>query len=174
MKKLDPKAVWFFFFSFIFFCIFSLFFILFIAAFLLTITFGEAQQDISFFYPYLKWLWIVVPIPFILALIWAKLSYNYYRYEFTNTDFRKESGVILKSYVSIPYDRIQNIDIYRGVLARLLGLSDLKIQTAGSIRMVNGVDAEGRLPGLSREVAEQLRDQLVKRISKNGSKKQGL
>ena len=40
--------------------------------------------------------------------------------------------MIWKRYVTIPYDRIQNVDIYRGVLARLLGLSDLNIQTAGT------------------------------------------
>ena len=79
--------------------------------------------------------------------------------------------------MTIPYDRIQNVDIYRGILARLLGLSDLNIQTAGMSAIINrygvsGGGAEGRLPALSREVAEQLRDELIQRARQ--SKNQGL
>ena len=83
--------------------------------------------------------------------------------------FKKESGVIWKKYVSIPYERIQNVDIYRGVFARILGLSDLHIQTAGASVVsygrggLAGVGAEGRLPGIGKDVAEKLRDGLIKR-----------
>ena len=85
--------------------------------------------------------------------------------------------MIYKKYVTIPYDRIQNVDIHRGILARLLGLSDLNIQTAGFSATVGrygvgGASAEGRLPGTSREVSEQLRDELIQRSRQ--SKNQGL
>ncbi|MBP9832441.1 MAG: PH domain-containing protein, partial [Candidatus Pacebacteria bacterium] len=108
---------------------------------------------------------------------WAKLSYHYYRYELTDLGFRKESGVIWKKYVTIPYARIQNVDINRGILARLLGLSDLHIQTAGASASISrygmaGISAEGRLPGVSKADAEVLRDELVKRAS--GSLGQGV
>lgn len=109
---------------------------------------------------FINWLWVIIPTLLPLSFIWAKLTYRFYRYELTDAGFRKELGVIWKMYVTIPYDRIQNVDIYRGILARLLGLSDLQIQTAG----VSGkVVSEGRLPGLSREVAEQLRDEIIQR-----------
>jgi len=75
-----------------------------------------------------------------------------------------EKGVIWKKYISIPYERIQNVDIYRGILARILGLSDLHIQTAGySAYGKHGMGSEGRFPGLDTRTAEQLREQLVKR-----------
>lgn len=123
------------------------------------------------------WLWFIIFTVLIFDFIWAKLSYHFYRYELTEAGFRKELGVIYKKYVTIPYDRIQNIDIYRGILARLLGLSDLNIQTAGysSLATRQGVfdlESEGSLPGLSREVAEELRNELVKRSTR--SKNQGL
>ncbi len=57
----------------------------------------------------------------------------------------------------------------------MLGLSDLNIQTAGMSsvgRYGRGVFAEGRLPGLSREEAEKLRDELISRAKKNSN--QGL
>jgi len=109
----------------------------------------------------------------ILLYVWARLAYCFYGYELREDGFRKEYGVIYKRYVTIPYDRIQNVDILRGIWARILGLSDLQIQTAG-ISGVGpyGAATEGRLPGLSFEEAERLRDELIRR-AKN-SKGQGL
>jgi len=126
---------------------------------------------------FLNWLWLIIPVLVVLGYVWAKLSYENYKYELTDDSFRKELGVIYKKYVSIPYERIQNIDIYRGILDRLLGLSNLHVQTAGASSAMNyrGMwrgGAEGKLPGLSKEVAEQLRDELVKRSQ--GAKGKGL
>lgn len=119
-------------------------------------------------------VWVVLAVLFfiILAFAWAKLSYHFYRYELTDLGFRKESGVIWKKYVTIPYARIQNVDINRGVLARILGLSDLHIQTAGSSASISrygasGLSSEGRLPGVSKADAELLRDELVVRATKS-------
>lgn len=129
------------------------------------------------FFGFIKWLWLIIPASLILSFVWAKLSYNFYRYELTEAGFRKELGVIYKKYVTIPYDRIQNVDIYRGLLARILGLSDLNIQTAGASAIVGrygsaSIGSEGRLPGLSREIAEKLRDELIQRA--RYSKSQGI
>jgi len=172
MQQLDPKAVWLFFLSsltnlllfFIFLCFWSL------------SMFSGFIDNINLTV-YIFWALLILAILIFLAFVWAKLSYRFYRYELLEDGFRKESGVITKRYVTIPYDRIQNIDIYRGILARILGLSDLQIQTAGSSavmsnRKFSGVGAEGRLPALSFETAEKLRDELVKR-AKN-SKNQGI
>lgn len=175
MKKLDPKAVWLFFISFILRVFFPLIFLIFYGLIILFSKTSVIKNGPSFSLS--NWLLICLPfiIFFILCFVWAKLTYRFYRYELADIGFRKESGVIYKRYVTIPYDRIQNVDIYRGVLDRLLGLSDLHIQTAGmstSISRYGGQAAEGRLPGLSRETAEQLRDELIRRVSR--SKNQGL
>lgn len=112
------------------------------------------------------YLIFILIVPF-LAYLWAKLSYNRYKYELREDGFRKEHGVIWKKYVTIPYERIQNVDIYRGLIARILGLSDLQIQTAGMSAPrsagILGGEAEGRLLGLSPQEAEKLRDELIKR-----------
>ncbi len=111
-----------------------------------------------------------------LIHICAKLSYKNYKYELTEDGFRKELGVLRKKYVTIPYERIQNVDIYRSIIARILGLSDLNIQTAGASGYPGGgrgYGAEGRLPGLSKEDAEQVRDELIHR-AKNPGSNQGL
>ncbi|MEK7108317.1 MAG: PH domain-containing protein [Patescibacteria group bacterium] len=170
MQKLDPKAVWLFFFSSIASCLILLIifgFWIFVA----TVSWSVAGSISDLGFGVIILLFIVAFL--IVAYVWARLSYHYYRYELTDMGFRKELGVIWKRYVTIPYDRIQNVDIYRGVLARLLGLSDLNIQTAGATSgSGRSAFSEGRLPGLSRTVAEQLRDELVLRA--RNSKHQGL
>lgn len=98
------------------------------------------------------------------AYLWAKLTCHFYRYELREDGFRKEHGIIWKRYVTIPYDRIQNVDIFRGLIARILGLSDIQVQTAGAITAGSyGAFAEGRLPGVGKEEAERIRDELVRR-----------
>jgi putative membrane protein len=101
------------------------------------------------------------------------LTYRFWRYEIGDEAFKMEQGVIWKRYVSIPYERIQNVDIHRGVFARIFGLSDLRIQTAGFGGMYGswGHFAEGNLPGIEREKAERLREELIAKVKRT---KQGL
>lgn len=110
-------------------------------------------------------IWIILPILLLFFLVWIFLTFNSYRYELTEREFRKEYGVIRKKYVSIPYEQVQNVDIYRDVAERLLGLSELHIQTAGMSEGAKQTSAEGILPGLGKVEAETLRNELIKRAS---------
>lgn len=167
MKQLDPKAVWLFFLQAIPGWL-ALLFIITMSAIILS--FGDAEGGDSAVSTATLWWILTIPV-LLFTFIWAKLTYRFYRYELTDAGFRKELGVITKKYVTIPYDRIQNVDIYRGILARVLGLSDLNIQTAGASGQTSR--SEGRLPALSHEVAEQLRDELIQRATK-AKKNQGV
>lgn len=165
MKHLDARAVWVFFLNLLFGWAASVLALTFITIDTLGVS-PSLPAGISWF--------IVLIIP-VGAAICAKLIYRFWRYELAEHGFRKESGVIWKRYVTIPYERIQNVDIHRGILARLFGLSDLNIQTAGSSWGGGtwGMQySEGRLPGLSKEEAEQLRDELIRRA--RSAKNQGL
>ena len=169
MQQLDPKSVWLFFIGSILGCLF--FIAIFILPGLAGLSFSLHRDGISLS-RFFNWLWVIIPIFLVFLWILAKLTYHFYRYELREDGFRKEFGIIWKQYVTIPYDRIQNVDIYRGLVARIFGLSDLHIQTAGmSAETTRG---EGRLPGLSREVAEQLRDELVRRAKQLKTMNQGL
>jgi len=170
MKQLDPKAVWFFFFNSI--LMWSLVIIL-LTPMALGILVRESSTGGEFPLEFRAWVWFIPVGFFVFAFLWSKLTYHFYRYELLDLGFRKESGIIHKKYVTIPYDRIQNVDINRGILARILGLSDLNIQTAGAsaVRSV-GASAEGRLPAVSAAVAEELRDELIRRSHQ--SRNQGL
>ena len=159
MQQLHPKAVWLFFINgALSWLLILLFFIVPVSLPFVSSSFeGYGTKQADWF---LIGFIIAVILGVVLSIVWSKLSYRYYRYELTANSFRKEHGVIWKRYTTIPYDRIQNVDIIRGLLARILGLSDLHIQTAG---MSGTVASEGRLPGIAPDVAEQLRDELIER-----------
>ncbi len=106
---------------------------------------------------------LILLIPFVLIVITyviAQLEYNFYRYQLSTDGFYKERGIIAKKYVTIPYEKIQNIDIYQSIVARILGLYNLNIQTAGNSGVTN---AEGILPGVSKDEAERLKNELLRR-----------
>ena len=159
MKQLDPKYVW----QYLMKGLLVLPFLPIIGIFSLT--------DIAdFLYKYvgfsLKASWVVLCVfVFVFVfVVWilAKLTYRFYRYELREEGFRKESGIVWKKYHTIPYGRIQNVDIYRGISDRILGLSYIFIQTAGRS---NPYFQEGKIPGLSIKMAEQLRDELIQRVN---------
>lgn len=116
---------------------------------------------------YVMLILVIFIVMIAIAYFTARLSYHFYKYELAEHEYKAERGIIWKRYVSIPYARIQNVDIYRGLLSRILGLSDLKIQTAGQ----SAVGSEGNLPALSREHAEIVRDALMvkARTAKGGA-----
>ena len=175
MKNLDPRFIWLLFLNNVAGWMFSwtVFFIGLFSVFALSSI--ESGRPFSFSAAFGITLFVyltVACLALVAGYIWARLTYYFYRYELREDGFRKEHGVIWKKYVTIPYDRIQNVDIYRGVLARILGLSDLQVQTAGGTsRGSYGMSSEGRLPGLSKELAEELRDELIGRT--RSSKSQG-
>lgn len=158
MQQLDPKAVWLFFFTTVMGWFWTVLVITFyVFPFIMESVF---QDDALYFGGVITTLVAITIVVSLFSYIWAKLSYSNYKYELTDAGFRKEHGVIMKRYVTVPYDRIQNVDILRGLIARIFGLSDLHIQTAG---MSGAAGSEGRLPGVSPEMAEQLRDELILR-----------
>ena len=185
MKKLHPRAVWMFFFRYL---LAEIFLLIFLGGLIfMTILAKIAERNrklppamrtspreaiIDFLGSPLLWIILIFVGLIIFNYIWARLSYYFYRYELTDISYRAERGVIWKRYVSIPYERIQNVDIYRGIIARILGLSDIHIQTAGISAGGKGMWAEGRLPGLSIEKAEEMREGLIRRVK--GIKEQGL
>lgn len=184
MQKLNPKSIWIFFFRFLGTGIFIGFFLgLFIFPMIMGLVFEKnaplAHLKFQIAVILSNWGLLLVLYFLLIAVfcwIWAKLTYRFWVYQLTEDVFKKEYGVIWKKYVSIPYERIQNVDINRGIIARILGLSDLHIQTAGSSavvygRRMAGIGAEGYLPGLSMNIAEQLREELIKKAK---GTKQGL
>jgi len=131
----------------------------------------SANSDLNWTLITLIFLSYLVAI-ILFVEIFSRLSYNNWKYEFTEDTLKIEKGIIWKKYTSIPYERVQNVDLHRGVIARMLGFSVVNVQTAGASFVQGGRDAisEGFIPGVSKEEAEKIRDFLTKKISGKKSK----
>lgn len=163
MKQLHPGAKWQFRIGFYFVMIFLSFFISWfilpvLFAIFLLVSGGEAYL-IAGLLAFLVYIVLVI----LFGEIYARLAYNNWFYEFSDDGLRLERGIIWKRYSNVPYERIQNVDIQRGVVARMLGFSSLIIQTAGYSATPY---AEGYIPALERNEAEKLREFVMNRITK--------
>ena len=81
------------------------------------------------------------------------------RFEFRvgANEIRIDSGIVNRTHRSIPFDRIQDVDISQGPLARLLGLARVKLETGGSAADKGD---DGALAAIALSRAEELRDQV--------------
>jgi len=110
----------------------------------------------------------------VLLLVWievyTQMAYNRWFYEFIDNQLRVEKGVIWKRYSNIPYQRIQNVDITRGIIARICGFSSVNIQTAGYSAPANARgNSEGYIPAVASDEAEKIREFLMRKINKKNS-----
>jgi membrane protein YdbS with pleckstrin-like domain len=90
------------------------------------------------------WFWVRPP------KLYARLSYR-----LDPLGLSIESGRLWRRWTFVPRQRVQFVDLVSGPIDQRFGLADLVLHTAGSEA------AEVRLPGLSREVAEALRAELL-------------
>lgn len=90
----------------------------------------------------------------LLALVFEPRRVRSIGYQLRQDDLLFRRGLMFQRFVSVPYGRMQLVDITRGPVARWLGLADLKFVTAAA---ASGV----AIPGLPEADAESLRDRLV-------------
>lgn len=92
----------------------------------------------------LLWAWLMWLIPRqVAAVSWAELP----------EELAIRKGRVWRSMVTIPYGRIQYVDLTSGPYKRSQGLADITVNTASPA-------SSGDLPGLPVEVAEELRVRL--------------
>jgi putative membrane protein len=65
------------------------------------------------------------------------------RFEFRvgHNEIRIDSGILSRRHRSIPFDRVQDVDLTQGPVARLLGLAKLKFETGGATAGPNAEEA---------------------------------
>lgn len=95
---------------------------------------------------------VLVIMIFVIAFVPRRVRSIGYQLRADDLLFRR--GLLFQRFVSVPYGRMQLIDITRGPVSRVLGLSDLHFVTAAASSSVS-------IPGLPVADAEVLRDQLV-------------
>lgn len=100
------------------------------------------------------WVLIALVVIFVITLAVEPRRVRSIGYQLREDDLLFRRGIMFQRFVSVPYGRMQLVDITRSPIARALGLAELKFVTAAA---ATGVV----IPGLPMAEAEQLRDHLV-------------
>jgi membrane protein YdbS with pleckstrin-like domain len=105
------------------------------------------------------WVAAGLAVAFILlGFVWAPRRFRYTRYLRRELDMNMQSGYWWHKTISVPINRMQHLEISQGPIQRLLKLNTLVIYTAG------GGQSDLKLPGLTDEMAHQLKASLLKQI----------
>lgn len=99
-----------------------------------------------------SWLVILIPVAVVAFCAYTILAWWRLVYYVRGNELYMESGVFTTKKRSIPFERIQGVQINEGLIQRLFGLVSLEVQTAG-----NDKKAEFSLSALSRQDAEELK-----------------
>lgn len=94
----------------------------------------------------------------ILFVFWAPARCRVTSYALETDVVRFRIGALWHRETSVTHNRLQHLEIERGPVERILGLSRLKLFTAG------GMGSDLVIPGLSPAVSEEIRNNLIAKI----------
>ena len=117
---------------------------------------GGAMAAVAYFGVTGQWrlLAIIVPLLLLTLIVGLLLYWRFFQFRVGPSEIRIDSGILNRIHRSIPFDRIQDVDISQPLLARALGLARVKFETGGS---AGAKEDEGVLQAISLERAQELR-----------------
>jgi membrane protein YdbS with pleckstrin-like domain len=95
----------------------------------------------------------------ILSVTISILAFPRKGYLIREKDISFQRGLIIYKLTTVPFNRIQHIEVIQGFLPKLFKLSAVKIYTAG------GNSSDLSIPGLPEDVAKSLKAFLSEKIS---------
>jgi len=95
----------------------------------------------------------------LLSTIWAVISYFKYYFYIREDELIIEKGVLSKTKLNIPFDRIQSVNFQQNIIHQIFNVKKLEIDTAGS------AGNEFSMEALPVHVADDLRDVILERKS---------
>ena len=103
----------------------------------------------------------VIAIITLYSIIITVFGFSKKGYLVREKDVSFQKGLIIFKSTSVPFNRIQHVEVNQGILAKIFKLSSVKIYTAG------GNASDLSIPGLPVEVAANLKAFLSEKISEH-------
>src|SRR5215218_8844672 len=101
--------------------------------------------------------WWLLALGALILLAWSALEWLRRTWTLEGGALRLEEGVLSRKLRAVPFDRIQQVDLVRKPLHRLLGVATLRVETAGG-----GRAAEVDLDVVTLDEAQALRSSLLR------------
>lgn len=112
------------------------------------------------------WLGALLAVILLIEFIWGwwligrrVRSYGYVERE---DDLLVTSGIMFRRLVVVPYGRLQLVDVVAGPLDRQYGIATVRLHTAAAT-------SDATIPGLTPQVAADLRDRLAAKGETRGT-----
>ena len=105
----------------------------------------------------------------LVLLAWSTVEWLRRTYSLEGGALRLEEGVLARKLRAVPFDRIQQVDLVRKPLHRLLGVATLRVETAGG-----GSAAEVDLDVVTLPEAQSLRTSLLRAKAQSAPARSGL
>lgn len=105
------------------------------------------------------WLPVAALVPMIAAAMWTQWVY---RYGFSTRGLVIHEGMFFRNVRTIDYGRIENVDTERGLLHRLLGVAEVRVETS------TGGSAEARIRVLDLAAVEDMRQRIFAHRRRSG------
>ena len=97
---------------------------------------------------------LAIPVGILAIIAAGVLQYWFFRFRIEEDRIHIHQGVVRKTALDLPFDRVQGINVKRSLIDRILGLVTVSLDTAGS------ATAEGQLPSVTSELADDLRGRI--------------
>ncbi len=112
-------------------------------------------------------IYLIIFGSFFFSLVYQVFNWYFYTYRYEDGYLHLKTGVIVKKERSIKQERVQTVNIQRGLIQRLLGLASLQVQTAGA-----GGETEFSLTAIALDEAERIKDSLESKNEFPGDSKE--
>ncbi|GAA2176900.1 PH domain-containing protein [Leucobacter tardus] len=96
----------------------------------------------------------------LVIVLFSWLSWRVHTYRITGEAVENRSGILFKKHRRAPLDRIQSVNLQRPLLARMLGLTKIDVQTGGAGGKVE-------LAYLGHRDAKTVREQIVRSAARS-------
>ena len=78
------------------------------------------------------YLWVAVIAGVVINATFSWLQYRRFLFHVDGDALRITKGVLVRENITIPFDRIQTVHLHQNVVQRILSLTGVKVDTAGS------------------------------------------
>lgn len=102
----------------------------------------------------------VLALVVVAGLVWPPIVYRHWSYRLADDALEIRRGVIVQRRSAVPYRRVQQVDLSKGPIDRLLGLVSADLTTAAAT-------SDGSVPGLAPGDAEAFRQLVLERAGRD-------